>query len=147
MQTGTAPQIAHLANCIEVCTKVGAASPPLSLFVAAIANQRYAITLFNFVQVTCSMPGQPSSANHTAQVCAGESPEAKMRLRSGHTKIHNSGRPADPDVANTRRSSRRQAAAALQRIDDSEDDEDERPATKRQLVLPAAQQVSCRREW
>ena len=87
-------------------------------------------------------------ANHTAQCFAGESPEAKMLLRSGHTKIHNSGHSADPDVANTRRSSRRQAAAAAnQRIDDSEDDEDEGPATKRQLVLPAAEQVSCRCEW
>lgn len=93
------------------------------------------------------MPRQPLSANHTAQVFAGESSEAKMRLRSGHTKIHSSGRPADPDVANTRRSSRRQAAAAHQRTGDSEDDDNERPATKRQLVLPAAAQVSCKCEW
>lgn len=92
------------------------------------------------------MRHQPKSANRAAQVFAGESPEAKMRLRSGHTKIHNSGQPADLGLANTRRSSRRQAAAAKQRIDDSDDDEDERPATKRQLVLPAAEQVSCRCE-
>ncbi|DBA66333.1 TPA: hypothetical protein ACH3X2_002325 [Trebouxia sp. C0005] len=86
-------------------------------------------------------PDDPPRPALDVQDLTGESPEAKMRLRSGHIKIHNSGQPADPDVVNTRRSSRRQAAAANQRIGESEDDEDERPATKRQLVLPAAEQV------
>ncbi|KAL0035371.1 hypothetical protein WJX77_003485 [Trebouxia sp. C0004] len=93
-------------------------------------------------------PDDPPQPALDVQDLTGESPEAKMRLRSGHTKIHNSGQPADPDLANTRRSSRRQAAAANQRIDDNEDedDEDERPATKRQLVLPAAEQVQSQPE-